>query len=63
MTKRISTAWKGKVVIFHGHDGKDYTAHVEKVRNGIATLLYQVMGADGRKAWITAYVEDINRIA
>ena len=60
---KISSAWRGKVVIFHAFDGKDYTAHVEKVRNGVAKLLYQPRLRDGSRPWAYAYVDDINRIA
>ena len=61
--KIISTAWKGRVVRFHGFDGKDYTAHVEKVHGGVAKLLYQAYKTDGERVWVNAYVSDINRIA
>lgn len=61
--KRISTAWRGKVVIFKGYDGNRYTAHVERVRHGVATLLYQVNTRDGKREWVTGYTEDLARIA
>ena len=60
--KTIPRTLRGRIVIFSAYDGKDYTAHVEKVKNGVAKLLYQVMCADGRKAWVNAYIDDAARI-
>jgi hypothetical protein len=63
MEKRIPQARAQTVVIFHGYDGKDYTAHVESVRKGVAKLLYKVTRHDGSTEWINAYISDPSRIA
>lgn len=59
--KRITSALRGRVVIFSGFDGKEYVAHVEKVAKGCAKLLYQAW-IGHKKEWVTAYVTDASRI-
>lgn len=37
---KINRSLVDKLVVFDGFDGKQYTAFVERVRNGVATLRY-----------------------
>lgn len=53
---RLTKAWVGRCVDFSGYDGKRYTAHVDRVRNGIAIITYFVTLADGTRQETTAYV-------
>ena len=60
MANRLSLFRRGDIVIFHGFDGKDYTAHVERgVKRGAVKILY-FPRAD-REPVIT-FVDDPSRI-
>ena len=60
MTK-ISSRLNSKLVVFSGFDGNEYTAFVEKVRNGVATLVYRV-SVQGVRREVKAYVSEADRI-
>lgn len=56
-TKRIPLKAVGSVVVFKGFDGKDYTAHIDKVAHGVAVILYFVNGQQVR-----SYIQDRSRL-
>jgi len=61
-TNRLTRRLVNTLVVFHGYDGTDYTAFVTKIRNGVATLTYNVW-LTGQKRVVTAYISDAARIA
>jgi ATP-dependent 26S proteasome regulatory subunit len=52
----------GQYVIFHGYDGRDYSAYVAKVARGVATVTYAVFHRSLNGEMVTAYVSDPARI-
>lgn len=60
MTK-IRKNLQGKLVKFHGYDGKDYVAFVEHVQNGYAKLRYQAV-IHFERTYVHAYINDASRI-
>lgn len=58
MPARIPRALAGRDVTFRGYDGRDYPAHVARVRRGVATVRYAV----ARFGPVVAYVSDASRL-
>lgn len=55
---RITGAFIGKTVTFHGYDGRDYLARILRVYRGIVTIQYEVSGAV-----ITTYISNLGRLS
>lgn len=61
MARRITRALAGQAVVFHGYDGRDYSAHVAKVRKGVAVVRYTV-AVRGITGEVVAYITDSARL-
>lgn len=60
---KITRALTGQYVTFHGYDGRDYRAHVDRVNRRIATISYprSYLGGSGGET-VVAYISDPARL-
>src|SRR5262245_31281155 len=59
---KINSSLRGRLVVFHGYDGKDYTAYVLEVRKGIATIEYKA-NFGTRIDRVRTYISDASRFS
>lgn len=57
--KRLTKALAGRTALFHGYDGKEYSATIVSVYRGTATIQYHV---PGRTEIVTGYTSDPSRL-